>query len=167
MKILLCFIFSVVLFCFGGSVRSANTLQVALGEFSVKQEASMTTQDSADLSGDYVGRITIGISKTSSKARLKIEKNEFKLTTEDGRLTLTGQIRTLTTGTYTTAAFRITDVAGYTKNGGMLEGKTISITVKRGRTFKLTDAPGENLTFIFQCDCNSCKNPKKCDCCGG
>lgn len=172
MKIRRCLIAMSVLLYFTESVLSTSqelptnkAVEQTMGQ---QARCDPNSQVDTNLSGDYIGRIDVPGSKTS-KARLQIDGRAFKLTTEEG-LTLTGELSAVTTCDYTAAAFRVTEAIDAAHGGSeptVLNGTTFSVKARIGKRISLKNVSGEDFSFLFQCDCNKCNNPKKCDCCGG
>lgn len=122
-----------------------------------------------DLSGDYIGTISVPqMSDVKWKTKLHIVKNEFTLfsATDSGEVKLTGTVSAVKTCDYTGAAFRVVDAVGGLENIALIEGRTFSLKTTPGPIFAFKDVAGQSVNVALYCDCNTCKNPKKCDCCG-
>ena len=182
-----CFLLAALALCLVGSTLFANAQKEPAGSkkagdvrsdsdisrlpiMPTRKGCNTTVPAIADLSGYYIGTIKVpGYSDAIYKANLHIDKGEFTLSTltDEGDLKVTGTLSAVKSCAYTGAAFRILDAEGGTPNFALIEGRTFSLKAIPGKGLALTEVAGQSVDVALYCDCSKCKNPKKCDCCGG
>jgi hypothetical protein len=132
--------------------RKGGRQRISLGRAVETTSAAVQSDVQEDLSGTYKGKIEFPGQSLESDADIKIDGNRFTLKTADGN-TLEGRISAVTNRGYTAVAL-------------MFSGKSVSVRLTRtGTGFRMRSIPGQPKLLIQACDCDSCRDPVRCNCC--
>lgn len=123
-----------------------------LGGAAVPTYGAGQADEQEDLTGTYKGQIEFPGKSLAGDTVLTVDGNTFTLKTADSD-PVEGRISAVTTRGYTAVALKFHD-------------KTISARlIRTGTGIRLENIPGQPKLFILVCDCNSCRDPVRCNCC--